>query len=148
MIPQFLRHGAAQFAIGALAAQFGASAQDPTAYCKDHPDETRCVEFLGAGAAFQSRSGNVGSQQTSNVKDAARDNGRYVVFLHTGGAGKDAGEQVAKALRAQGFIVRGTDEQADTVGGAGGTTSAIRTARARRTPPTSPTRRLEPATRR
>lgn len=113
--------GAVQASFVALSMQVGAWAQDdPATYCKAHPAELKCIEFLGVGSRFESRSGNVGAQQqTSNAKEATRDNSRYIVFLHVGGGAKDTGEQVARALRAQGFVVRGADDQLDAVGGPG-----------------------------
>jgi hypothetical protein len=93
-----------------------AQAQDPVQYCKENPKELKCLEFLGGSAGFHSQSGNVAAQSVAPKRDAAR----YVVFLHSGGSGPPAvADEVAKALRARGYVVRGVDDKLDAAGGPG-----------------------------
>jgi hypothetical protein len=57
----------------------------------------------------------VAAQSVTGTRETAR----YVVFLHRGGGPPGPAEEVAKALRARGYVVRGVDDKLDAAGGPG-----------------------------
>src|SRR5262245_18080120 len=86
---------------------------DPAAACKLTPNTLQCLRFLGATSGPEQRTGP-GDSTTSG-----RSNARYAIFLHTGGGEPNLADQLAKALVAKGFSVRGVDTNMDSVGGSG-----------------------------
>jgi hypothetical protein len=85
----------------------------PDVYCKAHPLEPKCIDFLGSSSRFNSQSGNVG-----NVR-SVRANSQYIIFLHAGGGGMETAEKISKDLQGRGFTVRGIDQDIDRTGGPG-----------------------------
>lgn len=88
---------------------------NPAKICKDTPNDTRCVSFFGATAGFKSLSGNVGGTQSLATN---RNITRYTIFLHSGGGSRELAEKVSKALQAQGYSVRGIDDDQEAAAGA------------------------------
>jgi hypothetical protein len=88
------------------------AAQTPEEYCKDHPDESKCVIFRGGQSDFYSKSGNVGGLGSRDTPA----NSRYVVFLHDAGASKELTDKLIAAIREKGYVVRGVDHDADKSG--------------------------------
>ena len=97
--------------------QAAAHAQDKAVLvpiCKPILADPGCGGFLAATSGFKAHSGNLVVAQQS--PGAARDNARFIIFLHTGAGPRGPAEKLAKDLQAKSFKVGGTDVKVDSFG--------------------------------
>jgi hypothetical protein len=92
------------------------SSGDPAKVCFESPNDPRCAGYIGAAPGAGVETGDSANAQDSSDRNS---NGRFVVFLHTGGGDRNPAVKLAEILKQRGLTIGGMDDKQDSARYAG-----------------------------